>query len=136
MVGADWALQEQIHSVLTSDATVTQLLGGARVYDDVPRGEPLPYLTFGRSTLRDWSTATDAGGEHVVTLHVWSEGGGRKQALAIMDAARKALHDVAMPLTDHRLVNLRHEFSQARREADGETIHGIVRLRATTEPLN
>ncbi|MFM1815271.1 MAG: hypothetical protein RLZ98_1966 [Pseudomonadota bacterium] len=135
MTSADWALQEKIHAVLTSDAATTGLLGGQHVYDDVPRGLQLPYVTFGRSTVSDWSTASDDGEEHVITLHVWSEGGGRKQALAIMDAMRNALHEAPLTLSGHRLVNLRHELSEARRDADGETIHGIVRLRARTEPL-
>jgi hypothetical protein len=33
-----------------------------------------------------------------------------------------------------RLVNLRHEFSEVRRDADGETSRGLVRFRAVTEP--
>ena len=37
-------------------------------------------------------------------------------------------------LTGHRLINLRHEFSEARRDPDGETTHGIARFRAVTEP--
>ena len=35
---------------------------------------------------------------------------------------------------DHHLVNLRHEFSEARLDPDGDTFHGIVRYRAVTEP--
>jgi hypothetical protein len=47
---------------------------------------------------------------------------------------RTALHDQALSLAGHRLVNLRHELSEARREPDGDTTHGIVRYRAVTEP--
>jgi len=36
-------------------------------------------------------------------------------------------------LSGHRLINLRHEFSEARRDSDGETFHGIARFRAVTE---
>lgn len=134
MVSPDWALQEQIHATLTGNPAILALLGGSRIYDDVPRGEPLPYVTFGRSTIKDWSGAGGDGAEHIVTLHVWSDGGGRKQTLAIMEAVRNALNDATLSLAGHHLVNLRHEFSEARREPDGETIHGIVRLRAITEP--
>ena len=67
-----WELQKAIHGALTSDAEVIALLGGARIYDDVPRGAELPYVTFGQSTARDWSTGSEAGSEHIVTLHVWS----------------------------------------------------------------
>ena len=69
----------------------------------------------------------------MVTLHVWSRGSGRKEALEIMGAARVVLHDQTLSLSGHRLVNLRHTFSEVRRDTDGETYHGIVRFRAVTE---
>ena len=59
---------------------------------------------------------------------------GKRQANEIMGAIRTALHDQPLTLTGHRLVNLRHEFSEARRDPDGETTHGIARFRAVTEP--
>ena len=43
------------------------------------------------------------------------------------------LHDRPLMLADHHLVNLRHEFSEARLDPDGDTFHGIVRYRAATE---
>ena len=129
-----WALQQSVFAALASDAPVLALLGAPRIYDDVPQGAAYPYLTFGQSTLRDWSTGGEEGDEHVVTLHVWSRGGGRKETHAIMSALREALHDQPLTLAGHRLVNLRHEFSDARREPDGDTYHGIVRYRAVTEP--
>jgi hypothetical protein len=43
------------------------------------------------------------------------------------------LHDQDLTLSGHRLVNLRHESSEARRDSDGETFHGIARFRAVTE---
>lgn len=133
MASSSFALQKAFFLKLTADAALASLLGGPRIYDDVPvRGE-FPYVTFGQTTERDWSTGTDDGGEHVVTLHVWSRAAGRKEADEIMSAVRTALHDQALSLTGHRLVNLRHEFSDARRDADGESYHGITRYRAVTE---
>lgn len=135
MASSSFALQKAFYLKLTADAALNALLGGPRVYDDVPvRGE-FPYVTFGQTTERDWSTGTDIGGEHVVTLHVWSRAPGRKEADEIIDAVRTALHDQALSLSGHRLVNLRHEFSDARRDADGESYHGITRYRAVTEPV-
>ena len=131
-----WSLQTAIHQRLASDAIVTGLLGGQRIYDHVPRNAPYPLLTFGQSVAREWATGTEDGEEHVLTLHVWSEGGSRQQAHDIMGAVRRALNDAALPLADHRLVDIRHEFSEARPEADRETYHGIVRYRAVTEPVN
>ena len=134
MTSAGWFLQRAVYRALVGDGKVTELLGGERIYDHVPRGAAFPYVTFGQSVERDWSTGSDAGSEHILTLHVWSQTAGRKQAEAILAAMRAALHDRALALSGYRLINLRHEFSDARRDPDGETVHGIMRLRAVTEP--
>jgi hypothetical protein len=138
MPSASLALQQSIFAALTADAALTTLLGGTRIYDDVPQGTQLPYLTLGQSTERDWSTGgdpdTETGSEHILTLHVWSDARGKKQAHDIIGAVRAVLHDQPLTLTGHRLVNIRHEFSEARRNSDGETIHGLARFRAVTEP--
>ena len=52
-----------------------------------------------------------------------------------MAAARAALHGQPLTLDGHRLINLRHEFSEARRTPDGDTYQGIARFRAVTEPV-
>jgi Protein of unknown function (DUF3168) len=135
MASAAWALQQAIFAALTADAGLVALLGGPRVYDDVPTRAEFPYVTFAQSQERDWSTGSEAGGEHILTLHVWSRGGGRKETAEIMGAVREVLHDAALELSGFRLANLRHEFSDARRDPDGETYHGIVRFRAVTEPV-
>ncbi len=135
MPSASWSLQQAIFAALTADATLTTLLGGAQqIHDQAPQGAPLPYVTFGPLSARDWSTGTDGGEEHSVTLHVWSRGRGKKQAHELLGCLRASLHDRALSLSGHRLVNLRHEVSEARRHPDGETVHGLVRFRAVTEP--
>ena len=135
MPSASFALQQSIYSALAADASIMAQLGGPRIFDDVPQKSEFPYLTLGQSNVRDWSTGTESGDEHLLTVHVWSRASGRKQTHEIMGALKSALHNRALALAGHRLVNLRHEFSDARREPDGETYHGIVRLRAVTEPL-
>ena len=73
MPSANWPLQQALFAKLTGDASLLASLGGPRVYDDVPQGADFPYLTFAQSTLRDWSTATESGEEHVVTLRLRTE---------------------------------------------------------------
>ena len=124
---ASWELQKGIYQTLAGDPSVTGLLGGANIFDDAPQDADYPYLTFGQSTIRDWSTGTEDGLEHILTLHVWSRAGGKKQTHEIIEAIRNVLHDAPVTVSDHTLVNLRHEFSEARQDPDGETYHGIVR---------
>ena len=135
MTSASFALQVAIVSALSNDGNLIGLLGGPRVYDDVPARGEFPFITIGQTTERDWSTGSEPGSEHVFTLHVWSRAHGRKQADEVITAAKSVLHDQPLTLVDHRLVNLRCEFSEARRDSDGETFHGLVRFRAVTEML-
>jgi Protein of unknown function (DUF3168) len=135
MPTSSWALQKAIHARLLADTALIAALGAPRIYDDVPRQPVFPYVTYGGSTVRDWSTGTDDGHEHVVTLHVWCRGSGRKPAHELLGLIEGAIDQQALTLDGHRLVNLRHEFSDVRREPDGETWHGIMRLRAVTEAV-
>lgn len=136
MASSAWELQKAVFAALSADAPLAGLLGsGSRIYDDVPRGADLPYVTFGQSTVRDWSTGTDTGFEHLFTLHVWSRVTGERQTHQIMTAIADRMNDQALTLSGFRLVNLRHEFSDSFRDPDGETIHGLVRFRAVTEPV-
>ena len=134
MPSSSWALQKAIHACLTADAVTLALIGGPRIYDDVPRQPVFPYVTYGQSTVRDWSTGTDDAHEHIVTLHVWTRATGRKPAHEISSAIELALDQQVLILDGHRLISLRHEFTDVRREPDSETWRGIVRLRAVTEP--
>ena len=131
---ASWALQRGVYQALAGSLDLTTLLGGVRVYDDAPQAALYPFITLGQSVIRDWSTGTEDGAEHNLTLHVWSCSGGKKQALEIIEVIRAVLHDQPLALADHHLVNLRHEFSEVRLDPDGDTFHGIVRYRAVTEP--
>ncbi len=135
MTTATWALQTAIYARLIADPDLTSVLGGQKVFDHVPRGTQPPYVTFGITTERDWSTGTETGSEHEISLLVWSQNRGRRELQAVTDTLRDALHDAALSLTGHRLINLRHAFSELRREPDGETWRGLIRLRAVTEPL-
>ena len=82
MVSASWALQKSVYQALANSSELSSLLGGPRIYDDAPQAAGYPFVTLGQSLVRDWSTGTEDGGEHVLTLHVWSRSGGKKQTHA------------------------------------------------------
>ncbi len=135
MTGSSLALQQAVVAALSADSGLLAALGGPRLYDDTPQPPSFPYVTIGQTTIRASDGDLAPADEHIFTLHVWSRAKGRREALAIIGELCRALHDQPLPLTGHRLVNLRHDFSEARRERDGDTIHGIARFRAVTEPL-
>ncbi|WP_102957767.1 DUF3168 domain-containing protein [Mangrovicella endophytica] len=128
-------LQTTIFQALSSDPGVTSLLGGPKIFDHVPERAAFPYLTLGRTAVVDWSTGTEDGAEHILTLHVWARGGGKRETYEIMDKVTSKLHDAHLPLQGHALVNLQLQFAEARQEPDSPTYHGILRFRAVTEPL-
>jgi len=134
MPSAGFALQKAIYQRLVGDAGLVSALGGARVYDHVPRQVTPPYIAMGRSTVTDWSTGSDDGHEHSLTLHVWSASAGHRETHELMGLVESAIDGAGLALEGHRLVNLRHELSEARRDPEAELYHGIVRLRAVTEP--
>lgn len=128
-------LQRSIFDVLTGDPALNGLLGGPKVFDRRPERTKFPYLTLGRTAVIDWSTGTEDGSEHILTLHVWAKGGGKQETYAIMDRVSQKLNDAALPLEGHHLVNLQLQFAEARQEPDSSTYHGILRFRAVTETL-
>ncbi|WAJ26699.1 DUF3168 domain-containing protein [Antarcticirhabdus aurantiaca] len=129
-------LQTTIFETLRSNAALTALLGGPKIFDSVPERASFPYLTLGRTAVIDWSTGTEDGAEHILTLHVWARGGGKTETYRIMNQVSDTLNDAHLPIEGHKLVNLRLQFAEARREPDTTTYHGILRFRAVTEPIS
>jgi hypothetical protein len=129
------SLRAAIHAALANDSPLAALLGGARIYDEPPRDAALPYVTLGEDVVGDGSTSTEAGDEHALTLHVWSRQGGHRQAHVIVGAVLEALADAPLALDGHHLANMRFVVADVRREPDGRTYHGLIRMRALTEPL-
>jgi hypothetical protein len=134
-MSAAWALQKAIYAALAGDAALTAVIGASSIHDDVPRGAGRPYVTFGRWVSRDLGTTSGDGEEHLIQLHVWSEAKGHRQTHEILGRLRDAVHEAPLTLDSGVLVNLRVESVEARRETDGDTYQGIVRLRAVTEAV-
>jgi hypothetical protein len=128
------ALRAAIHDALAADGALSALLGGPKVYDEPPRAVAFPYVTLGEARVSDFSTGSEPGEEHQLTLHAWSRQGGHREAHLIAGALLQALDDAPLSVADHRLVNLRFATADVRREADGRTYHALVRFRAMTEP--
>ena len=135
MASAGWDLQKAVHAALTADTALVTLLGGAYVYDTVPQYAAFPYVVIDQMQVRDWSTGTENGAEHMLTLHVWSRYAGKQEAYEVADSVRSVLDGTLLSLEDHRLINLRHQYSELKRDEDGETHHGVLRFRAVTEPV-
>jgi len=83
-----WSLQRGIYQALANSSELGALLGGTRIYDDLPQAASYPFISLGQSMLRDWSTGMEDGAEHLLTLHVWSRAGGKKQVHDIIEVIK------------------------------------------------
>jgi hypothetical protein len=135
MSGASWALQSAVFAALSADAALEALIGDpARVFDAVPPLPVFPYVVIGDDAETNWDTATDAGSEHSLEIHIWSRQPGHKEAKEIADAVRSALNDAPLSPEGHRLIAIRYLDCTFAREPDGETYRATLAFRAVTEP--
>jgi hypothetical protein len=133
-MSAERALLAAIREALLDNAPL-QTLVNDRVYDDPPADVVFPYVTLGRVESRPADTASREAIEHAITLHAWSRHGGCAETLEIIAALRAALHNAALTLDGHKLVLFLATFADVFRSGDGRTTHGVLRLRAITEPV-
>ena len=135
MSNPGWDLQKAAYETLKADSGFIALLGGTYIYDDVPQTAEFPFVVLDQMRINDWSTGTERGSEHILMLHIWSRYKGKQEAYEIADAIRSLLDDAELTLDDNRLINLTHQYSDLKRDTDGETYHGVIRFRAVTEPV-
>lgn len=133
MSSAGLALQQAMRGALIADPALRALLGGAHVYDEVPRGAPAGYVEFTAIETRDWSTMAEPGLEHFVSLAVRSNSRGRTHAEEICAAVGAVLDGAALTLAGHRLVNLSMVFWSVMKS--GQSYGATLRFRAATEPV-
>jgi hypothetical protein len=128
-------LQEALFSALNGNAALAALLGGQKVFDHVPDKVAFPYVTFGRTSIYDWSTGTESGTEQLCTLHIWSKAKGKKEAFDIMAAMRARLDQAPLELDGHHLVNFRFEFAEVLFNEEQSAYHGLLRFRTVSEDI-
>ncbi len=129
------ALMTAMRGALVAHAPLSLLLGGAHVFEEMPRGANASFVTFGEAETRDWSTSTAKAHEHFVTLRVQTNARSRKLAQDVLDEIEAVLDGAGLTLDGHRLVNLRVIFWSVARDRNGENFGATIRFRAATEPL-
>lgn len=129
------ALQQAMRTALLADTALITLLGGAHVFDEIPRGEPPLHVTFAGVETRDWSVKDQKAHEHFVTLDVVSNERARAQAQSICNRIEAVLDNASLTLVGHRLVNLRVVFWTVARAKSDQKFGATLRFRAATEPL-
>jgi len=114
-------LQKAIYDRLKANLTCP-------VYDNVPDGAKMPYVTLGEDTAVDWSTKLENGQEVTHTLHIWSEYKGMMEAKQIIDQIIQAITSTPLVVEGFFVVSARVDVVETMRDPEGYR-HGIVRFR-------
>lgn len=101
------------------------------VYDDVPDGAAMPYVTIGEDTALDWSTKPQPGMEITQTLHVWSAYPGMAEVKRIIDEAIQAVVNTTFDVDGFFVVSAQLDMVDVLRDPEGYR-HGVVRFRFKT----
>jgi hypothetical protein len=134
-LSASVALRSALRDRLQSDAQLTGLLGGAKIYDEVPAGADLPYVTFAAMESRSSGNEPSEGEEHRFTLNVWSREAGMSEALDAANQVVTVLDGADLAMDGHHLSNMRWLATEAKRANDGRHKFAMLKFRAVTEPL-
>lgn len=131
-----WPLQQGLFQLISNDAACNTFFGG-RIYDAPPHlaGEEPEglYLSFGDEQASDWSTASDAGAVHLVTLTVHAPRRGFSEAKQAAAAVSDAVLLGGIMPSRGRVVNARFVDARTRR-ADADAQRRIdLRFRITLE---
>lgn len=130
------ALRSALRALFAQDATLAAMAGAGRIHDDAPRNAALPHIAFGETRWRDWSSATDKGGEEFLTLDIWSDYQGSREALELAERMTQAIEGASnIAAQGMRIVSLRVESLDLRRENSGRLMRASLRLRAVTETI-
>ena len=127
-------VQQAMITALASRPALKTLLGGAHVFDELPRGATAPYVMFTTIETRDWSVADQKAHENFLTLEVVSKSRSRAQAQNIVQEIELALDGAALTLVDNNLISLRCVFISAARQKSADYFSATMRFRAATEP--
>lgn len=122
-------LQKGLFSKLNGDGVLMGMVAG--IYDAVPQMAALPYIIIGDGR----SSAVAADGVSVtecrLDLQIYTDVGGRKTALNIMNRIHALLHLGALTLTGYQLVLLRVEQAATELAEQARRVHGTMQLVVT-----
>lgn len=125
-------LQQRLFEILDADATLTALIGSDRIFDNAPDDIDMPYVVIGDDALNGWDGHTFDGFEGPVTLHVWTEGEGKKDNKKILNRLYQLLHNIDIAIPSFNTITFRCIFNEVLIEPeDNRTYHGVQRYNLT-----
>ncbi len=132
-----WPLQQAVFQLLSSDPAVSAAVGG-RIHDAPlpPEAEADPeglWVTLGDERVEDWSTGSDRGAVHRLTITVHAPRRGFAEAKQAAGAISEALLGGALTLSRGRVVQVGFLGARTRR-GEGDALRSIeLRFRVSVE---
>lgn len=120
------ALQQALYSKLSGDSALMDLVSG--VYDAVPQHAALPYVVIGDGSANEVPQVATQMSECQLLLNVWTSGGGRKVALAILNRLHALLHQGSLSLGGFTLIAMRCVRAETTVDADHDRVSGVLEL--------
>jgi hypothetical protein len=137
------AIFQRIKAAL-ANVTLIGIAGPTTVplFDDAPEREgdeaagPFPRVEVGETDVGDWGTKTSFGTEQNITLTVYTNYRGRKQARQIAAYIYDSLHEQDFAVDGQDLILIRFENADYDRAGDGKVYFGRLRYRALLDALS
>ena len=120
-------LQTAMYAKLTASTTLTDLVTG--IYDEVPEGAVLPYVSFGSITESVDDAHDHQGLDTIVVIHVWSGYPGNAEAADIFAAVDAALDRVPLVIPGFPDITIKHDGHQFLADPDPDIRHVNARYR-------
>lgn len=124
---ASLGIQSAIFTKLSGDSTLMALVTG--VYDSLPANTPYPYAVIGEDTEVAWNALTKIGREVTVTIHIFSQEAGMKQAKTIASRITSLIERQTLSASGITTVSSKLDLALFFTDPDGITRHGVVRFR-------
>jgi hypothetical protein len=93
------------------------------IYDGVPNSAKYPYINIGDLIETPFNTFGRSGRRVTITLHVWSQYSGYKEALTIYGRINELVDGQEFTLNGHTFILSRFEQAEPMLDADGITRH-------------
>jgi len=131
-------IQTAVFTLLDADVDLSGAgtlgaFGVVGVFDEVPEGTSRPYVVVGEAYETADNSHDRKGRRTVITVHVWSDQQGFKEAVEIADRIVDLLDHTPLTVTGWTHIATRFDFMQTLRDPDLDIRHVPIRFTATTE---
>ena len=115
MIAAAKYIQQAIYTLLIGDLALMAILEG--VFDYPPDNMAYPFIQIGAVTSTEYRTLSRPGEEVTVTIHIYSDYLGNKEALEILDEVNRLMGDVTnISISNYTLIASWFEFYEVLRD--------------------